>query len=108
MNEIIEQKLTVQHWMPGTQIPAPSIMTGDQVIAFLQLRGKNPRRTLTYWRMRGLLKAVPVTRDFRYKLTDVLDLVDELAKRADHPDLKPASAAFGTKRRRRKPDETQA
>lgn len=70
---------TIIHHMPdGT--PAPSILTCEEVLAFLRLdeiKVKKPRTTLDYYRQRGL-KAKRIGRAVRFRLEDVLEFVERM------------------------------
>lgn len=69
------------HYMPHTNPPEPlpEILTTDQVLRFLQLRST---RSIEHLRNRGKLRGIAIGREFRYRLRDVLALVDELAGEA--------------------------
>jgi hypothetical protein len=72
------------HYMPNTNPPepAPEIMTTDQVVQFLQLQSS---RSVEHLRNRGRLRGIAIGRQYRYRLKDVVALVDELAGEVKAP-----------------------
>jgi excisionase family DNA binding protein len=61
--------------------PAPAVLTAEEAAEFLRLDGKNPDRTLKYWRDEGELAGFRLGRRIRYRLEDVLSF---LAKKAEN------------------------
>ncbi len=51
--------------------PAPAVLTASEAIELLRLDGKNPERTLKFWRDEGQLQGVYLGRRIRYRLVDV-------------------------------------
>lgn len=66
------------HFMPSGK-PAPAVLTAEEAAELLRLEGKNPERTLKYWRDEGELAGFRLGRKVRYRLSDVLEF---LAKKA--------------------------
>jgi hypothetical protein len=81
----------------------PEMLTESEAIKFLRLDAmklKNPARTMSHWRMKGLLKGVRMSRSYVYRRADLDDFVTRMSS-LDAKDLKPPSAAYGKRRVRR-------
>lgn len=52
--------------------PAPAVLTADETASLLRLDGKNPLRTLKYFRDEKLLCGIRIGRRVRYTLTEVM------------------------------------
>lgn len=61
-------------FLPNGQ-PAPAVLTAEELIELLRLDGKNPERTLKYWRDEGQLQGVRLGRKVRYRLVDVQEFL---------------------------------
>ena len=51
--------------------PAPVVLTASEAIELLRLDGKNPERTLKFWRDEGDLRGIRLGRKVRYRLVDI-------------------------------------
>jgi len=51
--------------------PAPAVMTPAEVVKMLRLDGRDPLRTLKYYRDEGQLKGFRLGKKLRYRLIDI-------------------------------------
>jgi len=80
--------LVVAHWLPGkldkdgTREPAqpcPDLLTADEAVRFLRLdesSSANPDKALRYYRDKGLLRGVRMGNSVRFRLADLLALIE--------------------------------
>lgn len=73
-----ETQTNLTHFMPSGK-PAPAVLTAEEAVEFLRLDGKNPLRTLKYWRDEGELVGFRLGKRVRYRLEDVLSFVAKKA-----------------------------
>ena len=74
---IDEQRFTVVFLPDGR--PAPAVLTADETVSLLRLEGKNPERTLKFYRDEGLLCGVRIGRKVRYPLNEVMAFLAQKA-----------------------------
>lgn len=63
-------------YMPNGK-PAPYAMTAQQVMELWQVESANPEKTLDYYRGKGLLRGVQLSRSVRFLLPDVVQFMQE-------------------------------
>lgn len=66
-------------YFPDTGSPVPPVLTRDEAVRLLrldQVNIKHPKRTLDYYRNRGLLRAVQMSKEVMFPLSDLLDFVE--------------------------------
>jgi F0F1-type ATP synthase beta subunit len=74
-------------FIPGDAHPAPPLLTGEQACRLLLLElseGQDPLLRLQHYRQHRGLLSVPVGKETRFRLVDVLDLVDRLQEESKH------------------------
>jgi len=62
--------------------PAPSVLTLKELIELLRIEGKNPERTIKYYRDVGLLRGIKLGRHLRYRLEDVQEFLAQKSWKA--------------------------
>jgi len=67
-------------YMPNGR-PAPVVLTPTEVVKLLRLEGKDPLRTLKYYRDEGQLKGIILGKKVRYRLIDVQHFLELKAKK---------------------------
>jgi len=56
----------------GGSTPCPELLTEEEAVRYLRLEGdRNPRRTLRYYREKGLLRSTSVGRHLRYRRVEL-------------------------------------
>lgn len=66
-------------YLPGSKTPAPPILTAEEVCKLVRFeleRGESALRRLEHYRLKGLLPAVKLGHDIRFKLVDCLAFID--------------------------------
>lgn len=68
-------------WMPdgkGGMMPTPDLLTTDEAVRYLRLdlvKIKDPKKTLTYYRKEGTLKAAQVGKQLVFPVVELQKLV---------------------------------
>jgi hypothetical protein len=69
--------------IPPVRTDWPAVMTAEEAIAYLRLdlESTDPMGTLRYWRERGLLRGVKISRSIRYTRRALDEFLERLEER---------------------------